>query len=53
MKREIPFFVPWVTKEDKKAVLKASSSRWLTGGPKANEFGKMFANYLGIKHAVS
>jgi dTDP-4-amino-4,6-dideoxygalactose transaminase len=43
MKREIPFFVPWVTKEDKKAVLEASRSPWLTGGPRTKEFEKMFA----------
>jgi len=53
MKREIPFFVPWVTKEDKKAVIEALSSRWLTGGPRATEFEKMFANYLGTKHATA
>jgi UDP-4-amino-4,6-dideoxy-N-acetyl-beta-L-altrosamine transaminase len=53
VKREIPFFIPWVTREDKKTVLEALSSRWLTGGPKAKEFEKIFANYLGIKHAVA
>jgi dTDP-4-amino-4,6-dideoxygalactose transaminase len=51
--REIPFFVPWVTKEEKKAVLEALSSRWLTGGPRAKEFEKMFARYLGTKHAIA
>ena len=53
MKREIPFFVPWINKEDKKAVLEALSSRWLTGGPRAKEFEKLIANYLGIKYAVA
>jgi len=50
---KIPFFVPWVTKEEKKAVLEVLSSRWLTGGPKAKEFEKMFARYLGTKHAIA
>jgi UDP-4-amino-4,6-dideoxy-N-acetyl-beta-L-altrosamine transaminase len=53
VKREIPFFVPWINEEDKKAVLEALSSRWLTGGPRAKEFEKLIANYLGIKHAVA
>jgi len=53
VKREVPFFVPWVTKEEKKAVLEALSSRWLTGGPRVREFEKMFAGYLGTKHAVA
>jgi UDP-4-amino-4,6-dideoxy-N-acetyl-beta-L-altrosamine transaminase len=50
---EIPFFVPWITDEDKEEVLKILSSRWLTGGPKAKEFEKQFADYVRVKHAVS
>jgi len=38
---EVPFFVPWITEEDRKAVLEVLSSRWLTGGPKAKEFEKL------------
>lgn len=49
----IPFFVPWITKKDKKAILKALESRWLTGGPKTREFEKKFADYVGVKHAVA
>jgi perosamine synthetase len=49
----IPFYVPWVTKEDKKAVSDALKSRWLTGGPKASEFEKLFAEYIGVKHAIA
>ena len=50
---EVPFFIPWITKEDRKAVLKALESRWLTGGPRAIEFEKLFADYVGVKYAVS
>jgi len=53
MKTDVPFFVPWITKEDKEAVLEALSSRWLTGGPKAIELEQMVASYVGVKHAVS
>jgi len=53
VKQQIPFFVPWITDEDEKAVVEALNSRWLTGGPKAVEFEKMFANYIGINNAIS
>jgi len=49
----VPFYVPWITKEDKKAVLEILNSRWLTGGLKAREFEKLFADSIGVKHAVS
>jgi perosamine synthetase len=49
----IPFFDPWITDEDKKAVLDALKSRWLTGGPKAVEFEGLFAKSVGSKYAVS
>ena len=50
---KVPFFIPWITDKDKKAVLEALTSRWLTGGPRAKELEKMFANYIGVKHSVS
>lgn len=49
----VPFYEPWITGEDKKTVLEALDSRWLTGGSKAREFEKLFADYIGVKHAVS
>jgi UDP-4-amino-4,6-dideoxy-N-acetyl-beta-L-altrosamine transaminase len=53
VKREIPFFIPWVNREDKKAVLETLNSRWLTGGPKTKEFEELFTNYVGVRHAVA
>jgi dTDP-4-amino-4,6-dideoxygalactose transaminase len=53
VKQEIPFFVPWITEEDKKAVLEVLASRWLTGGPKAKEFEKLFASYTSAKYSIS
>jgi UDP-4-amino-4,6-dideoxy-N-acetyl-beta-L-altrosamine transaminase len=54
MRREqVPFFVPWITREDRKAVSEALKSRWLTGGPKVASFEKMFAEYVGVKHAIA
>lgn len=49
----IPFYIPWITDEDRKAVLEALESRWLTGGPKAKDFEEMFADYIGVKHAIA
>lgn len=49
----IPFYIPWLTKEDKKAVSEALKSRWLTGGPRAIRFEKIFAEYIGVKHSIS
>jgi UDP-4-amino-4,6-dideoxy-N-acetyl-beta-L-altrosamine transaminase len=53
VKRELPFFVPWITEEDKKAVLEVLDSRWLTGGPRAKKFEEMFASYTSAEHSVS
>lgn len=49
----IPFYIPWITNEDKKAVSEAIKSRWLTGGSRAIHFEKMFADYIGVEHAIS
>ena len=49
----IPFYVPWINREDKNAVYDALKSRWLTGGPQAANFEKKFADYIGTKHAVA
>jgi perosamine synthetase len=49
----IPFYVPWITKADKKSVVNSLSSRWLTGGPRVAEFEKMFAAYVGSKYALA
>jgi len=50
---KVPFHVPWITDQDKRAVLDALSSRWLTGGPALSKFEELFAEYIGVKHAVA
>ena len=52
VKDGIPFFDPWINEADKAAVCGAFESRWLTGGPKAVEFEKLFAESVGSKYAV-
>jgi len=49
----IPFYTPWITNQDKKAMSEVLKSRWLTGGPIAVQFEKQFADYVGVKYAVS
>ncbi len=49
----IPFSSPDINDDDRKEVMKAMESRWLTGGPKAQEFEKKFAEYIGVRYAVS
>ena len=49
----VPFYVPWITREDRRAVYEALKSRWLTGGPQAGDFEDKFAEYVGSKHAVA
>jgi len=49
----IPFYIPWITKEDRRAVLDALESRWLTGGPRVADFEQMFSDYIGCKHAIA
>jgi len=51
--KETPFFVPWITKDDKRAVSQALNSRWLTGGPLVRDFESAFADYAGAKYAVA
>jgi perosamine synthetase len=49
----IPFYIPWITKQDIQAISKALASRWLTGGPRVTEFEQRFAEYVGVKHAIA
>jgi perosamine synthetase len=49
----VPFYKPWITNQDEKAISQALKSRWLTGGPIAAKFENQFAEYVGVKCAVS
>ena len=46
---KIPYFVPWITKNDKESVQKALSQRWLTSGPFLQKFEKKFSKIIGTK----
>lgn len=52
-KREIPLSSPFIQQDDIKAVVDVLKTRWLSLGPKLNEFEKKFAEYIGTKYAVA
>lgn len=49
---KVPFFIPQITDEDKKAVLSALDKPLLTDGPRLQEFESNFAKFVGSKFAV-
>jgi len=49
---DVPYFVPWITKDDKKNVNNALNQRWLTNGPFLQKFEKNFQKFIRTKYAV-
>lgn len=49
---KVPFFSPWITKEDKLAVINALDSALLTDGPKLRQFETAFAKFTNAKYAI-
>lgn len=49
---QVPFFLPWITKDDKKAVMNALDSNLLTLGPRLEKFEDEFAKFTGTKYAI-
>ena len=49
---KVPFFVPWINNDDKKAVLKTLDQRWLTNGPNLKKFEENFHNFIGTKYSI-
>lgn len=49
----IPLSRPHIGKEEIKAVRDVLKSGWLAHGPKVKEFEKRFADYIGVRHAIS
>lgn len=52
MKKYIHFAQPLFGNEEKKEVIKAMDSGWVTLGPGTREFEEQFAKYTGAKYAV-
>jgi perosamine synthetase len=51
--RKIPLCIPYTGQEEKDAVIEVIDSGWYAHGPKNHEFEVGFADYLGVKHALS
>ena len=49
----LPFSLPLIEEEDIKEIIEAIKSNWITTGPKATQFEKEFAEYVGCKHAIA
>ena len=49
---KIPYFQPWISSEDKKAVLDTLNQQWLTNGPILKKFEKKFGQYIDVKHSA-
>ncbi|MEB3300228.1 MAG: DegT/DnrJ/EryC1/StrS aminotransferase family protein [Candidatus Sericytochromatia bacterium] len=53
MTLKVPFHLPWVGEDEKREVLEALDSGWLTAGPKVKAFEAAFAEVTGARHAVA
>jgi len=49
---KVPYFVPWITTNDKKEVMKSLNQRWLTNGPFLKKFENKTKQFIGSKHAI-
>jgi dTDP-4-amino-4,6-dideoxygalactose transaminase len=49
----IPLFDVRLTDDDLRAVEETLRSGWLTMGPRTSEFEQLYAEHLGVKHAVA
>lgn len=48
---KVPFFVPWITQNDKKSVVRAMNKRWLTNGPILKKFEEKISRFIGSKYS--
>ena len=51
--RFIPFARPWIDDAEITAVGEVIASKWISTGPKTEEFERRFAEYIGVKHALA
>ena len=49
---KVPFVLPEITNEDKRAILATLNQNLLTDGPKLKEFENKFAKFTGARYAV-
>lgn len=51
--RFLPFSAPWFGPEEKKELLEALESDWITTGPRTRRFEQRFATYVGASDAIA
>jgi len=51
--KNIPFFIPKITKDDQKKMLEIFNSSILTNGPNTEKFEKIFAKFTNSKYATA
>jgi len=49
---KVPYFVPWITSDDKKSVIRVMNQRWLTNGPTLKKFEEKISSFVGSKYSV-
>lgn len=49
----LPFSLPVIEEDDIDSVIQVMKSLWLTTGPKANEFEKLFGEYVGAPYCCA
>lgn len=49
---KIPYFAPWISKNDKSFVMQSLNQRWLTNGPFLHKFEDKFHSFIKCNHAV-
>ncbi|MBI2673317.1 DegT/DnrJ/EryC1/StrS family aminotransferase [Candidatus Woesearchaeota archaeon] len=50
---KVPLCKPYFDEKENEAVKEVLDSGWLAHGPKTKEFEKLFADYIGVKHAIA
>ena len=51
--KAVPFHVPYLDKQEIRAVTEALESGWITTGPMTRSFEDAFAAYIGARHALA
>ncbi len=49
---KVPYFIPWLSKQDERNVAKVFRQRWLTNGPHLKKFEKKIGNFIGSKYSI-
>ena len=49
----LPFAPPDIDEDDIEAVVEVLRSKWITTGPRVNQFERLIAEQCGVKHAVA